>query len=430
MNQLEHITHLLLSPLGLFIVLRFYDHAFEHQKEKAVPRWAKWMLIAVFFYLLFILRIPVMSPIVILVSFIFLPEYQKNPQKKLMLGFIASSVSVYWLLLLDVVTYLLPQPILSTAVTEFAYSICTVLLSYLGLFLLYELLRQIITKKSEVIAGSLGTLLLLIPLISFIAYVCTYLLAIMQSNSLRALLLPLSVAFIFTSVILLIIYERLVSLVQITRQNALLDQQLQMQGQYYIELDHAQKRLASVHHDMKNHLRTASHLAETSADNLALVNYLNHVVGHIEEIETVISTLNPNLDSILNLKIAELKQANIRVEVNIHIPSGLKITFEQSVVLFGNLLDNAREACLSLPCADRYVTLNLSYSNEALFIQIKNSAGSVDDWDDDLPVSSKNDRVFHGLGLKNVRKMVEENGAMKLKSGSNYFLVTIILYCL
>lgn len=428
MNRLEHIVHLLLSPLGVFIVLRFYHHAFGKRKEITVPIWATWLLMATLFCLSFILHIPVISPMVILFSFILLPGYQKNPQKKLLFGFTVFAVSVYWLLLFDVVTYLLPQPKLPTIEMEFAYSIGMTLLSYLGLFLLYELLGQMVTKKSEIIVGNLGTLLLFIPVISFIAYICTYFLAIMQSNSLRALLLPLSVASIFTSIILLIIYERLIFLVQVTRQNALLDQQLQMQSQYYIELDQAQKRFASIHHDMKNHLRTASHLAETSASNLALVNYLHDVAGDIEEIETVISTLNPHLDSILNLKIAELKQAHIRVDVDIHIPSGLKITFEQSVVLFGNLLDNAREACLALPSADRYVTLNLTYSNEALFIQMRNSADSANDWDDGLPVSSKDDSFFHGLGLKNVRKMVEENGTMMLKSGADDFLVTIILY--
>ncbi|GAV15695.1 histidine kinase-, DNA gyrase B-, and HSP90-like ATPase [Paenibacillus sp. NAIST15-1] len=240
--------------------------------------------------------------------------------------------------------------------------------------------------------------------------------------------IPISLIFLFINLSLFVVFDKFSTLMHTERENTMLEQQVQLQHRYYKELEAAHQQVRALHHDMGNYIRTAEQLAAQQDNNNELIGFLNAASGQLKEIETVISTGNQYLDSILNIKIAEMLHEGVSVETDIHVPSSLKLSFEQAVIIVGNLMDNAREACRELQSGERWVRINLSYINHTLFIRIENSASPIQKWDNGLPVSTKNEPFFHGLGLKNVKKAVDELGTMDVESSNHSFLVRIALY--
>ena len=64
--------------------------------------------------------------------------------------------------------------------------------------------------------------------------------------------------------------------------------------------------------------------------------------------------------------------AGITFDYDVSIPHTLSITAVDLYVLLGNTLDNAIEACESLPEEQRYIHLQFRTFHEILFLQIKN----------------------------------------------------------
>lgn len=73
----------------------------------------------------------------------------------------------------------------------------------------------------------------------------------------------------------------------------------------------------------------------------------------------MISTWNRYLDSVLNIKISELHRENMKVDTKIQAPPEMKLSFEQTITIFGNLLENVKEACQNLPEKERWAKIRL-----------------------------------------------------------------------
>ena len=70
----------------------------------------------------------------------------------------------------------------------------------------------------------------------------------------------------------------------------------------------------------------------------------------------------------------------------------------------------------------------MQYVDSMLFIEIKNKTTSKND-PQNLLRSRKPDTTYHGLGLKNVRHIVERyNGTMNISIEDGFFTNKIILY--
>ncbi|MDE5823632.1 MAG: GHKL domain-containing protein [Lachnospiraceae bacterium] len=98
--------------------------------------------------------------------------------------------------------------------------------------------------------------------------------------------------------------------------------------------------------------------------------------------------------------------------------------------MFGNLLDNALEACMEVEEGKRYVTLDASYKKEVLMISVtnpyrgerrKNRAGKY--------VTTKKDRRSHGLGLSSVEQATEAyRGQVDADGQGGVFRVSVVMY--
>ncbi|OBY77408.1 hypothetical protein BBG47_21830 [Paenibacillus sp. KS1] len=413
-----------LSMIEILFILRLFNKVFGEARINYIKLYAAAAIamLAITCGLRMVLnpfRPAALPPITVLCSMFFLLCYPPNRQKKVLYIGILLTVSYFWLLLYDLIV----TPIEDKSIW------LTLILCHVGFYLLLELIRITDKGKQWSIPFHLWLLLMAITVASTAALgVMEYYISNREDPYSLTVEIPISLIFLFINLSLFVVFDKFSTLMHTERENTMLEQQVQLQHRYYKELEAAHQQVRALHHDMGNYIRTAEQLAAKQDNNNELIGFLNAASGQLKEIETVISTGNQYLDSILNIKIAEMLHEGVSVETDIHVPSSLKLSFEQAVIIVGNLMDNAREACRELQCGKRWVRINLSYINHTLFIRIENSASPIQKWDNGLPVSTKNEPFFHGLGLKNVKKAVDELGTMDVESSNHSFLVRIALY--
>ena len=77
---------------------------------------------------------------------------------------------------------------------------------------------------------------------------------------------------------------------------------------------------------------------------------------------------NPIVDSVLRIKFGRAKARGIKVETSIRIPKQMQLDHGDIGVLYGNLVDNAVEACSKVPEGQRFVKIENKYQSGILLL--------------------------------------------------------------
>ena len=196
-------------------------------------------------------------------------------------------------------------------------------------------------------------------------------------------------------------------------------------------MQESEENIKTIRHDMKLHLATAMDFTANGKAPEA-TQYLKKLLGDVEKKEIYSNTNNTAFDSIINYKLNDAKQENIKLEIRILVPPALNIEVADIVTVLGNLLDNALDAVAKVE--DKIIKLDIEYSKESLFIQVDNTFdGEVKfakgkDGVSEAIATRKNSNS-HGYGLKNIRKAIEKyNGHVDISYGDNVFSVGVLLY--
>ena len=95
------------------------------------------------------------------------------------------------------------------------------------------------------------------------------------------------------------------------------------------------------------------------------------------------------------------------------IQSGLIREFpfseREGCLLFGNLMDNAIEACEKISGGERWIRLRIEKEKYMLFMEISNSIEESPRMKNGRPVTTKTGRGKHGYGLRSVERIVSEH---------------------
>ena len=99
-------------------------------------------------------------------------------------------------------------------------------------------------------------------------------------------------------------------------------------------------------------------------------------------------------------------------------------------IIFGNLLENALEACRKLPQEQRYIVLEATYIKEMLQICIKNSSPKKFKKDNSgRYLTTKKDTGCHGIGLASVEQaLVDYDGELFTQYENGEFQASAVLY--
>ena len=210
-----------------------------------------------------------------------------------------------------------------------------------------------------------------------------------------------------------------------------------------VEKDSLKQRVEYLQHTIRNSQRQY----EISRDTINLINIKCHDIKYkieaslndkkeIESLNEVIAIYDSKIETGNNLlnvlftdKSLYCEQNNIKFSAMI---DGAKLDFIEDgdlYCLFGNLTDNALEAVTKIPNIDkRIINIVVKSVDNMLIIQADNYfVGNIKFDSDGLPITSKEDKNYHGFGIQSIKLLVEKyNGTLTTYVSDEIFHLNIL----
>ena len=181
--------------------------------------------------------------------------------------------------------------------------------------------------------------------------------------------------------------------------------------QKYVEMEKILQQSRHQIHDLKHDLLALNEYAKEK-DLDGLQNYLQKMGEGLEVTRTGVWTHNRIWDFVIQQKKAQAEEEGIKVDIDIPLLSGLPFDDREGCVLFGNLLDNAMEACRKIKKGEKWIRIKADRQQQMLFLQISNSIWEKPKSRENEWITSKKQPSLHGFGLKSVKNIVEQNGGV------------------
>ena len=183
----------------------------------------------------------------------------------------------------------------------------------------------------------------------------------------------------------------------------------------------------AIKHDLKNHMLSISSLVNKGEKEETL-NYIAEIMSNFSAGQNFASSGNIIIDSIINFKLQEAEQKEIVSELDINIPEKVDMPSFDMTIILGNLLDNAIKAA-SEAKGKKYINIIAKYDKGRLLLHIDNPYEGEIHEDKGRLLTTKTDKDNHGLGLNNVKKVVQKyNGTINIDYNQNVFSVTLLMY--
>ncbi len=239
------------------------------------------------------------------------------------------------------------------------------------------------------------------------------------------------------------IYQDMVSLQEERAEKIVLaNQNAQMQSSI-VEMEHLYDGIRSVKHDMKNQMAVLHNLIQKkyqqdgTDEEDEIQHYFDGMYQSVEQLDTKVHTGNAVSDAVVGSKFryAEKQVKGIRLDaVDFMMSDAVTIKAYDIGIILNNGLDNAIEACIRMrqkqPDSEAYITIRSFRAKNMYFIEIENSFDGVTlfDRDSGLPISTKENKEVHGIGLKNIKKCaVKYGGDMDCIVEGNKFILSVMV---
>jgi histidine kinase-, DNA gyrase B-, and HSP90-like ATPase len=169
----------------------------------------------------------------------------------------------------------------------------------------------------------------------------------------------------------------------------------------YDNIRSGQEELRNIRHDIKNRLN-ALRVAIADNDTTAALDYLDSMIGSVDNVKGKIYCNNLLINNILTYKLNNLDD-NIQLECQADVSENIEIDMGDIGVIIGNLLDNSIKAVRDIK-EGAYIHITISESIGRLIIIIENNYMRNNE---KKPVSYY---IDHGRGVNNVRRLVKKYG--------------------
>ncbi len=180
-------------------------------------------------------------------------------------------------------------------------------------------------------------------------------------------------------------------------------------------------------HEYKNQISCIESLLDKK-QYTKLEEYVKEIYGSLNKEPDAINTNNVIVNAVLNTKYQEADAKGIVFVFRVNDLSELKLKDEDVVTILSNLLNNAIEACET--CEDKKVIkFKFVKEDDMIIIAVKNTFNYAIIYENGEIKSTKTSSVDeHGVGIKNVLKIIEKyGGAYVIEDKNKEFLFSIIL---
>ena len=192
---------------------------------------------------------------------------------------------------------------------------------------------------------------------------------------------------------------------------------------YYEALLDQEKETRAYRHDMANHIMCLNALAQKG--NLeTLRSYLDDMQGELQKIQLKkFNTGNEIMDIMSNFYIPQLSD---KIKINFRVRSVPNLDEMKLCTIYSNLLQNAVEELNSDPTREGNLEILFTQDIDVFRLMISNSI--FREKENDSFATRKKDKKNHGIGLENVKRVVDElGGKIWITDNDNIFKVIVEL---
>lgn len=291
-------------------------------------------------------------------------------------------------------------------------------------FLLCQLLFTLIRKKHAIFSWyeAIFYTMLATGEIAVFAYVCKYI----QAYSSGMFLILFLIGCLVLDVYIVVVFYRISIVRKTEKENALLQQQSEMQLEVYSDLQQRYQNSMRTIHDAKRHVRALESLIQS--DHLAEAQqYKESLFQKLNELQPSIQCDNPLLSAILNHVFLKAEQRHIALKMDLQGEEQLSMLAGVDLTtIVSNLLDNAVDAVSELPEEQRYIHFAVAFQMGEIMIHVENPTKNDLKREGNAVVSTKEGHL--GLGLKNVEMVVKKyKGDFKIYVKDGNFVVAITI---
>lgn len=191
----------------------------------------------------------------------------------------------------------------------------------------------------------------------------------------------------------------------------------------------SEEKTKALMHDMRHHICELKILSNKYGAG-EIRRYVEQMEKFMCNPGEIVSSGNVEIDSVLNYMLREAKEELTTVIVKVMLPEKVKHSFDINVLL-GNLLENAIDAAKGTD--KKYLNVDIELMKGILKLQIDNSFLNVDivrkEDGNRIYRTTKKRKEQHGIGLKNVKKIVEfYHGDIEIEINEDIFSVKTFLY--
>lgn len=179
-------------------------------------------------------------------------------------------------------------------------------------------------------------------------------------------------------------------------------------------------------HDLKHHMKAVHTMAENN-ECKKITEYIETYLEHVSLKKPLVYCTNFTLNALIVYYVQQAEAHKIKLKLNIELPEETNVKEADLTVLFGNLLENAIDACDEVQENKRYINLKIYKPNsDSIVFYIENGFnGSIKKKNQQFLTTKANG---NGIGIESVKYVVHKyNGDVNIKTDENKFIVSGVL---
>ena len=351
----------------------------------------------------------------ILLMYLIACLYEKNRKKKLFVTFLIYGINA--------ICDILAVYSLNNYVYGNEYSEITAYLTVLFIGICEIVIEKYLIRKVRAdFLPPHWEILLFIPIISVSLLVG---LVINNINN-RGILVSMSTGLLLINLLIFYLYDVLVDAFLKLEERTLLERQADSYANQLNVMSRSEERIRALHHDLKHHLGEILMLAKGQNAG-EITEYIQNMQIFMDNPYEYVKSGNKDVDSLLNYLLNQAERILNKVEYKIHVPQDMNIKSFDFNIIIGNLLENAILAASQ--SEEKCLSVELEYEKGILFIHVKNSYGNKPQKEGKNYISTKKDKEMHGIGLQNVKNVVDSyHGTIQINDENKIFDVRVMLY--
>ncbi|MBR3785313.1 MAG: sensor histidine kinase [Firmicutes bacterium] len=193
---------------------------------------------------------------------------------------------------------------------------------------------------------------------------------------------------------------------EVEQHNQLMQMQQSRAEKEMKAIQHSEKTIALLRHDMRHFLGTVSEYIETNQLDKAK-DYIRDIIEVTDSTRKKKYCANDTVNMILSYYEETLESFSVQFTYDLQLPTRVKLSDVDLTSILSNGLENAIHAVSALPEERRQIHMSLSEKGGKILLSIKNPYGQTPKFVGDMPVSKESG---HGYGTQSIRYTVEKLG--------------------